>query len=239
VRYVRDTTHRLRLRPHFEPKELDDECEQIIATFMQDLHGSLTFPLNTDDLTKLIERDAANLDLYADLTHEGADVEGVTYFQPNQKPIVRISNRLSEENQSENRLRTTLTHEYGHVKFHAPLWQVEDTSSLALFSDVPPATIQKCRRSTIAHASTTDWMEWQAGYVCGAVLMPVSSVRKLVQSYFERYNLYAPLNQAMPAVRNLINQIAVHFAVSQDAARVRLIKLGYLTDQDVGPTLFG
>jgi len=64
-------------------------------------------------------------------------------------------------------------------------------------------------------------------------------VRKLVQSYFERYNFYASLNQAMPGVRNLINQIAVHFAVSQDAARVRLIKLGYLTDQDVGPTLFG
>jgi Zn-dependent peptidase ImmA (M78 family) len=82
-------------------------------------------------------------------------------------------------------------------------------------------------------------MEWQAGYVCGALLMPVSSVRKLVQSYLERYNLYAPLHQVTPAARNLINQIAVHFAVSQDAARVRLIKLGSLTEHDVGPTLFG
>ncbi len=238
MKYVRDITHRFRLRPHFEPKELDDECEQIITTFIQELHGRLIFPIPTNDLTKLIERDAANLDLYADLTREGIDVEGVTYFQPNQKPIVRISNRLSEETYSEHRLRSTLTHEYGHVKFHAPLWQVEDTSSPALFSDVPPATFQKCHRTTIAHASTTDWMEWQAGYVCGALLMPVSSMRDLVQPYFERYNLYGPLHQDTPEARNLINQIAVHFAVSQDAARVRLIKLGSLTDQDVGPTLF-
>ena len=68
--------------------------------------------------------------------------------------------------------------------------------------------------------------------------MPVSSMRDLVQPYFERYNLYGPLHQDTPEARNLINQIAVHFAVSQDAARVRLIKLGSLTDQDVGPTLF-
>jgi hypothetical protein len=143
VKYVPDTTHRFRLRPHFEPKELDEECEHIITDFMQELHGRLILPLPTDDLTKLIERDAADLDLYADLTNEGADVEGVTSFQPNQKPIVRISTHLSEGNCSEHRLRTTLTHEYGHVKFHAPLWQVENTSSLALFSDVPPATFEK------------------------------------------------------------------------------------------------
>jgi hypothetical protein len=82
VKYIPDTTHRFRKRPHYETKELDDECEHIITTFMQELHGRLILPLPTNDLTKLIERDAADLDLYADLTDEGDDVEGVTYFQP-------------------------------------------------------------------------------------------------------------------------------------------------------------
>ncbi len=239
MKYVRDTTHRFRLRPHYERKELDDECEHIISTFMQELHGRLIFPLSTDDLTKLIERDAADLDLYADLTDEGDDVEGVTYFQPHQKPIVRISNRLSEGSQLEYRLHTTLTHEYGHVKFHAPLWQAMNTSPLALFTDLPSATTQKCQRATITQAPTIDWMEWQAGYVCGALLMPISALRTIVQSYFERYDLYTPPHQASQAARKLIYQVATHFAVSQDAARVRLIKLGYMTEQEVGPTLFG
>lgn len=239
MKYVRDTTHRFRHRPHYEANELDEECEHIITSFMQGLHGRLILPLPTDDLTKLIERDAADLDLYADLTHEEGNVDGVTYFQPHQKPSVRISNHLSEGSQSEHRLRTTLTHEYGHVKFHGPLWKAKDTSSLTLFHDVPAATTQKCQRATIAHASTIDWMEWQAGYVCGAILMPMSSLQKLVQSYFERYHLYAPLHQEKPVARQLISQVAANFAVSQDAARVRLIKRGFLTEHEVGPTLFG
>src|SRR5436309_11842949 len=108
MRYVRDTTHRFHQRPHYEMGELDEECEHIITSFMQEQHGRLILPIPTDDLTKLIERDASDLDLYADLTSEGADVEGITYFLPAQKPMVRISIRLSSECQPEHCLRTTL-----------------------------------------------------------------------------------------------------------------------------------
>ncbi len=52
-------------------------------------------------------------------------MEGVTDFCPGEKPTVRIAHQLSEEPRRENRLRTTLTHEYGHVKFHAFLWAVQ------------------------------------------------------------------------------------------------------------------
>jgi hypothetical protein len=103
--------------------ELDEECEHIITSFMQELYGRLIFPIPTEDLTKLIERDADDLDQYSDLSDEGSDVEGITYFRPGQKPIVRIASGLFEHSRSENRLRTTLSHEYGHVKYHDPLWQ--------------------------------------------------------------------------------------------------------------------
>ena len=46
---------------------------------------------------------------------ERGEVEGVTEFQVGKKPRVLINRQLSEGRNMENRLRTTLAHEYGHV----------------------------------------------------------------------------------------------------------------------------
>src|SRR4051812_7822660 len=93
---------------------------------MQERSGGIVLPIPTDALTKLIERDAADLDLYADLSSAGSagsDVEGVTTFIRGEKPRVHIAAELSEQERLVHRLRTTLTHEYGHVWLHNPLWQ--------------------------------------------------------------------------------------------------------------------
>jgi Zn-dependent peptidase ImmA (M78 family) len=234
VRYIRDTTGRFDQRPHYEMRELDEECDYIITSFMQEQHGRLLLPIPTDDLTKLIERDTDDLDLYSDLSDEGPDVEGVTYFPLGQKPLVRIANGLLE-----NRLRTTLSHEYGHVKFHNHCWQGVKKPTLDLFSEKASISVQKCQRAKIIQAAASDWMEWQAGYICSAILMPAGPLRRLVQTYFERYSFYGPLPASKDAARELITQVISQFAVSRDAARVRLIKMGYITEQEVTPSLFG
>ncbi len=61
MKYVRDTTGRFAQRPHYEPAELDDECEGIITQFMRERYGGLDFPLPTEALKVLIERDASDL----------------------------------------------------------------------------------------------------------------------------------------------------------------------------------
>jgi len=181
VKYVRDVTGRFGQRPHFEPSELDNECEQIITDFLRAAYGKVAFPVQTDALTKLIERDAADLDLYADLSAEGRETEGVTHFYADRKPKVEIARELSEQPWREHRLRTTLTHEYGHVKFHAHLWQADPTA-IELFEDVPRTASPRCERSNIINAAATDWMEWQAGYVCGCLLYTSPSPRDLSTS---------------------------------------------------------
>jgi hypothetical protein len=84
MKYVRDQTGRFPERPHYESKELDALFEGIITKFLKSRHGKIEFPVTTDDLTVLIERDAKDLDIYADLTGYGAGVEGVTEFRPGQ-----------------------------------------------------------------------------------------------------------------------------------------------------------
>jgi len=224
------------MRPHFEPVELDRECERIVCTFLKQKYGEARFPIPTDALDVLIEQDAQDLDKYADLSPEGNDVEGVTEFVPGQKPRVKISARLSENPKMENRLRTTLAHEWGHVKFHAPLW-LADTATPDMFGQRPERTSIKCKRDNIFGASEYDWMEWQAGYVCGAVLMPHTRVKAIAKGHLESICQHGPLQVKSPAAAALIGRIVEGFQVSADAARVRMLKLKVLSELGQGLSL--
>ena len=93
VRWVKDRTGRFSERPHYEPKELDRECENIVSSFLRNLHGGVEFPIVTDDLTKLIEEHADSLDQWADLSVYGDDVEGLHGF-PNQQASRRTWTEL-------------------------------------------------------------------------------------------------------------------------------------------------
>lgn len=237
MRYVADRTGRFSQRPHYDQKELDRECEAIVSAFLKERHGTVSYPLTTDDLTVLIERDTESLDQYADLSVYGRNVEGVTQFQPGRKPKVLIAETLSSADNRQNRLRMTLAHEYGHVRFHAPLWELEPPSADLLRTN-PRANMQVCFRDKILDAAQTDWMEWQAGYVGGALLMPVSRVRALVTAYCESNNLFGVVGQDDSHGRALIDEVSGAFAVSPEAARIRLIKLGILGASSAGPSLF-
>lgn len=237
MRYVPDKTGRFSQRPHFKPQELDRECESIVASFLKDRRGIVGYPISTDELTVLIERDTESLDQFADLSEYGPNVEGLTLFQPGRKPHVKISARLAEDERRQNRLRTTLAHEYGHVRFHAILWDMEPPNA-DLLRRKPTANMQICYRDTMLDAVQTDWMEWQAGYACGAFLMPASALRQLIRSYMERHGLFGVIGERDSHGQALIEIVKGGFEVSGDAARIRLIKLGILGPTSAGPSLF-
>ncbi len=237
MKWVRDNTGCFPERPHYLPAELDYECEKTIVEFAQRIHGGLTFPISTDTLTKLIERDASDLDLYADLSAEPGEAQGVTDFYPGAKPRVRIAKELMEQDWREHRLRTTLTHEYGHVKFHAPLWDLHGASH-SMFPEITDKPSPKCHRDTILDAPSSNWMEWQAGYACGALLMPVTTIKKLVSEFFLAHDIYGSLSLGSSNAAALQASIMRTFDVSQEAAKVRLLQLGYLARDSMSPSLF-
>jgi hypothetical protein len=237
MKYVPDRSGRFQRRPHYEPRELDEECDRIVGEFLTAKQGTIDFPLSTDDLTCLIERDAADLDLYADLSGEGPDIQGVTDFYPKGKPRVRIARELSEGASRENRLRTTLTHEYGHVRFHDYVWKL-DLMPADMLNELPSKVSPKCNRSALLDAPSTDWMEWQAGYISGALLMPFSAVVKILTDYSQRNSVFTPVLTDSKHGQALRKVVSDAFKVSDDAARVRLLKLNFLSDRDLGPSLF-
>jgi len=235
---VPDKTGRFAERPHFSPGELDRECEQIVVSFLRERRNTVDFPILTDDLVVLIERHDADLDSYADLSAFGDDVEGMTEFFPDRGPEVSISEKLANDARRENRLRTTLAHEFGHVHFHRHLW-AEKFLTRQLFDRKSTENKAICRRDTVLNASQYDWMEWQAGYVSCSILMPASHIRRLVSEYCQPRGLHGAIHQGSDDGRALIAAVTERFGVSEEAARIRLLKLDLLASSDRQPSLFG
>lgn len=234
---IPDPTGRFPRRPYYTEGELDRECEHLVRAFLTNRHGSVRFPITTDELGMLIEQEGADLDSSVDLSRYGADVEGVTAFWDGRPPSVMISDRLAGDDRRENRLRTTLSHEFGHVRFHRFLW-ADKLATQDLFAARTTSAEAVCKRETILHARKTDWMEWQAGYVSGAILMPGESLRRLVGDYCSTHGLHGSIALTSPAARALVDAVQRSYHVSDEAARVRLLALGLLTDGCTTPSLF-
>jgi hypothetical protein len=237
VRSIRDTTGRFPERPFYEERELDQMFERIVVDFLRRRRGTVAFPITTDELTVLIEADVSDLDPYADLTPYGMNVEGMTEFVPGARPRVAIAAALFEQGHRENRHRTTLAHEYGHVKLHAYLFELHPPAHPLLDPRHKPNAIY-CKRDTIVVAAKADWMEWQAGYVCGAVLMPRSFVQRLAGEYRQAHAIFGPVRADSRHGQALVEATAAEFQVSREAARVRLERLGVLGEPPALGSLF-
>lgn len=238
LKWFADPTGRFAKRPHYSPEQLDAECERIVSEFLHDRYGRVIFPISTDDLTVLLERDVEDFDAYADFSSEEGEIEGVTEFRRGRKPTVKIAAKLTSTPGLENRLRTTLTHEYGHVHFHNHLHQVESKPAF-LFEDLTSASplpqAHRCKRDSMVSFTERDWMEWQAGYVCGAMLIPLTPLVTQVQLFRTRHNLeHASLSEQNVLGEQLIRDVASVFKTSRDAARVRLLQKKVLSSGQQG-----
>jgi hypothetical protein len=224
MKWIVDKTGRFHRRPYYTEQELDFECEKVVSDFLHLKYGGVQFPISTADLTLLLERDVADLDLYVDFHGVDSDIEGDTRFFPGQKPKVRIRRELTESTRMENRLRTTLTHEHGHVYFHNALFELDENRRL--FPDKKEAPSNQCKREAIISAPKRDWMEWQAGYACGAFLIPATYLKAELAEAVTDLRITGAIPRGSHHARNLVARVAEKFGVSTEAAEVRLLQRG-------------
>jgi hypothetical protein len=211
---------------------LDHLCEQLITTFLGSRHHHMAFPIATDDLTVLVQYLGATLDASADLSAYERMTHGCTEFIPGRRPLVQIARRLSASPRYEHRLRTTLTHACGHVWLHRPLYEAR--WRLGHLFEGGRRVTYRCAPTTILRAISSNWAEWQAGYVSGALLMPISALREVIRQFLEREQvLRGPFPVSSPTGRLLVREVVAAFAVSDEAARVRLLHGGVLTEAPV------
>jgi hypothetical protein len=77
IRWIKDPTGRFPERPFYRQEDLDSLSEEWVVDFLMERYGKVEFPVSTEDLTVMIERDTSDLDQYADLSEEGEEGEEV------------------------------------------------------------------------------------------------------------------------------------------------------------------
>lgn len=247
MKYQIDETGRLPEKPKYSLKELNSMAEKVLFDSSDILGKEIHYPIPTDKLTVIIERYVDDLDLYADLEKEYGDenIEGVTIFIPFKKPIVKISEKLQKYKFKENRFRTTLAHELGHVIIHNPLWQRE-FKKLQLPFDTPVQRIQICTRKTLFSKNEPnyehyDWIEWQANYFASALLMPEKAFCKIYKNFTDERRIFFQISEECSDANDLINLLSQEFQLSKEAIKVRLKQMKILVSQEDianSPTLF-
>lgn len=129
----------------------------------------------------------------------------------------------------ENPLRTTVTHEFTHVRHHGPLFELHRSQG-DLFSG-NGNKIWICKREQVEGHGKRDWMEWQAGYGSGALLMPKRALRSVFTHFLKDHNLVAAqVGRGTLEEIELVTSVVRHFGVSREAATVRLRQLRYLVE---------
>ena len=227
MNWARDPSGRFPQRPYYPQDEVDYICEQLVVDYLNEQYCKIDYPLKTEDLKVLLDQKVSDLDVYADLSSEGEDVEGMTDFFTARKPIVRISKTLTEDPYRENRLRTTLTHELGHVALHSCLTSLTGQQSLFQTTDRDSRLVIRCKRSSILLpvSKAVDWMEWQAGFASGALLMPQTELKQVVADFRESSGYFGPIYDNQTHALALLGSVQSKFQVSKQAARVRLGQL--------------
>ncbi|TAM80970.1 MAG: ImmA/IrrE family metallo-endopeptidase [Acidobacteria bacterium] len=218
--WVRDITGRFAERPHYEPEELDNDCEAIVEDVLLRRHGEVVYPVLTDDLFFMLEQTAC-VDPYAEFDPAEGEIWGESEFRPGEQPRVFIRHELSENPRYENPLRTTLTHEFSHVHYHGPLFELERSRGES-FEDGRNKT-WVCKRDHVEGHRKRDWTEWQASYCSGALLIPKRALREAVKEFLGSHELIPGqvMRDTLDEIE-LVSEVVRRFAVSREAAAVRL-----------------
>jgi len=224
MKEYRDPLGRPIRRLYLKTDVLDKRCEEVMREFMERRSGGYRLPIPADEIIRLIEERAGEVDIYADDLPEG--IHGQTSMYYDRKPDVKIAASI-HNTRSDHRVRTTACHEFGHVWIHAPLWWEAGAKMKAATA----GPVWNCHRETIIDASEYDWAEWQSGWISGAILMPASELRSWAAEYAARFRINLPFPAKSPAGSGLTAFVVERCDVSIIAAIVRLSKSRLLVEE--------
>jgi len=118
-------------------------------------------------------------------------------------------------------------HWFKHRKYH----------ELAAMYDGGAACIQYCqvheRGRYRKDWKPEDWMEWQANGIAPRVLMPKEATIKKIEELFKKYELMPGAENRLSIMEGIIFELADFFKVSRQAAKIRMLDLGYMDVEGV------
>lgn len=149
---------------------------------------------------------------------------------------VYLDPRVSYE-RSVGTKRTTLAHECYHWHRHQPyhvlmkMIGADDDLKYAIQCQIVANNTDSDKWKAV------DWMEWQAKGVAPKILMPAKTVRMKADELLAEYG--GSEKASIAIYENVIDALAELFDVSRQAAKVRIIDLGYTKAEGAYPFVDG
>lgn len=121
------------------------------------------------------------------------------------------------------RWRATLAHEAAHILLHARLFPAPGG---------PAGETQRCLRTEVGAKQASDWREVQANIGMGSLLLPRPGVGDAVRKIFVAERVIPPVVAGSSMGYRLVGELTRRFAVSRQVARIRLIGMGLMIDDE-------
>ena len=231
--------------PIISRDQFDEEAEKFLTRYCPEaLENPIRVPIEkiaSDMNLQVIE----DVPLSDDLTYFGTiifdngnvlDKHRTVTIRNAKRGTIYLDPRVSYE-RSVGTKRTTLAHEcfhwYRHQPYHVLMKMIgaNDNLGRAIQCQIAANTTDSDKWNAV------EWMEWQAKGVAPRILMPAKMTRTKTDQLLAEYG---GADKASIAVyENVIDELAELFDVSRQAAKVRLMDLGYSKAEGAYPFVDG
>lgn len=118
----------------------------------------------------------------------------------------------------------TVIHECVHWELHKVFHEVK------MVLDKDHSQVSSWTEENLADSSmwtSLDWMEWQDNGIAPRILMPKVQTRIKIRELFQTLTLVNPDISRSELVQEVVDNLATFFEVSRQAAKIRMIDLGF------------
>ncbi len=121
-------------------------------------------------------------------------------------------------------MNNTIIHECVHWDLHKKFFELEKLYNQE--ARVISCQVQEGSRPE-KNRSPLDWMEWQANALAPRILMPAKQTRQKIDELIEKNKRALQTDNMAEVMESVVFELSDFFDVSRQAAKIRMIDLGY------------
>lgn len=218
--------------PYIRKKDFDDIAEKFLRKYYpQALTQPTPVPVETivSEMGLSIHQEKLTIDnsVFGKMVFKDTDVEVVEDEKLVSKHFNKGSILVDKDvvfKRNVGSYNNTVIHECVHWELHKVFHEVK------MVLDKDHSQVSSWTEENLADSSmwtSLDWMEWQANGIAPRILMPKVQTRIKIRELFQTLTLVNPDISRSELVQEVVDNLATFFEVSRQAAKIRMIDLGF------------
>ncbi|HIC0506330.1 TPA: XRE family transcriptional regulator [Streptococcus agalactiae] len=218
--------------PYIRKKDFDDIAEKFLRKYYpQALTQPTPVPVETivSEMGLSIHQEKLTIDnsVFGKMVFKDTDVEVIEDEQLISNHFNKGSILVDKDvvfKRNVGSYNNTVIHECVHWELHKVFHEVK------MVLDKDHSQVSSWTEENLADSSmwtSLDWMEWQANGIAPRILMPKVQTRIKIRELFQTLTLVNPDISRSELVQEVVDNLATFFEVSRQAAKIRMIDLGF------------